>query len=131
VDRGSPVSRAAVWSPAGPLARVGRWLRREELALPLGALLCAAAEILALRSVWFASFGPSRRIPEAADLPLGHAVLWGLGLAGAVLAVGGSYRLLRRGRWWVAALVIPLVCFPLAVLALGSLYGSMLVAAIL
>ena len=116
---------------AAVIRRAAGWLGREELALPLGALLCVLAEVVALRSIWVASFGPVRRIPEAADLPLGHAVLWGLGLAGAVLSLVGAYRLLRRGRAAVAALVVPLVCFPVAVASLGSLYASLLLAAIL
>lgn len=114
-----------------PLARAAAWLRAENLALPLAALLVAVAELVSLWAVWLSSFGPVRRIPEAADLPLGHAILWGLGLAGAVLSITGAYRLIRRGRAWVAALVVPLVCLPAMVLGLGSLYASLLVAAIL
>lgn len=113
------------------LARAARWLGRERLALPLGALLAAIAELLAVRAVYVASFGAQRQIPESADLPLGHGVLWGLGLAGAVLAATGAYRLLRGGRIWVAAVVVPLVCFPVLVLALTGLYGSLLVSAVL
>ena len=113
------------------LARAARWLSAERLALPLAALLAALAELLALRAVYLASFGAERRIPEAADNPLGHAVLWGLGLAGAALAAAGAYRLLRRGRLWVAALEVPIVCFPVLVLALGGLYASLVIAALL
>lgn len=113
------------------LARAAAWLRAENLALPLAALLVAVAEVISLRAIWMASFGPVRRIPEAADLPLGHAVMWGLGLAGAVLSIAGAYRLLRRGRAWLAALVVPLVCFPAMVIGLGSLYASLIVAAVL
>jgi len=125
VDRGRAVSRP------GRLVRAGAWLARWHLALPLAALLVALAELAALRAVWIFSFGPERRIPEWADLPLGHAVLWGLGGAGAVLALAGAYRLVRRGRAWVAAAVVPLVCLPVAVISLGSLYASLVVAAIL
>jgi hypothetical protein len=113
------------------LARAAAWLRAENLALPLAALLVSVAEIVSLWAVWIASFGPVRRIPEWADLPLGHAVMWGLGMAGAVLSVVGAYRLVRRGRAWVAAVVVPLVCFPTMVVGLGSLYSSLIVAAIL
>jgi len=113
------------------LARAAAWLRAENLALPLAALLVAVAEVVSLQAVWMASFGPVRRIPEWADLPLGHAVMWGLGLAGAVLSITGAYRLIRRGRAWVAAIVVPLVCFPTMVVGLGSIYSSLIVAAIL
>jgi hypothetical protein len=114
-----------------PLARAAAWLRAENLAMPLAALLVAIAEIVSLWAVWTASFGPVRRIPEWADLPLGHAVMWGLGLAGSLLSIAGAYRLVRRGRAWVAAVVVPLVCFPTMVVGLGSLYSSLVVAAIL
>ena len=114
-----------------PVARAAAWLRAENLAMPLAGLLVAIAEVVSLWAVWTASFGPVRRIPEWADLPLGHAVMWGLGLAGAVLSIAGTYRLIRRGRAWVAALVVPLVCFPTMVVGLGSLYSSLIVAAIL
>ena len=113
------------------LARAAAWLRAENLALPLAALMVALAELVSLRAVWVFSFGPVRRIPEAADLPLGHAVMWGLGLAGAVLSIVGAYRLIRRGRAWVAALVVPLCCFPAMLIGLGSLYASLIVAAVL
>ena len=113
------------------LARAARWLGAERLALPLAALVAAACELVALRAVYVASFGAERRIPEAADNPLGHAVLWGLGLTGAALAAAGAYRMLRRGRLWLAALVVPLVCFPVLVLAFGGMYASLVVAAIL
>ncbi len=118
-------------SPMRQLARAAAWLRAENLALPLAALLVAAAEVVSLWAIWISSFGPVRRIPESADLPLGHAVMWGLGLAGAVLSITGAYRLIRRGRAWVAALVVPLCCFPTMVIGLGSLYASLIVAAIL
>ena len=114
-----------------PLARAVRWLSDERLALPLGALIAAVAELAALRAVYMASFGPVRRIPESADLPLGHGVLVGLGLAGAVLAAVGAYRLLRGGRLWLAALVVPLICFPVLCLGLGGLYASLVVFAVL
>jgi hypothetical protein len=114
-----------------PLVRVAAWLRAENLALPLAAMLVAVAEVVSLWAIWISSFGPVRRIPESADLPLGHAVMWGLGLAGAVLSIVGAYRLIRRGRAWVAALVVPLCCFPTMVIGLGSLYSSLVVAAIL
>lgn len=114
-----------------PVARAARWLAAERLALPLAALCAAACELIALRAVYLSSFGVERRIPEAADNPLGHAVLWGLGLAGAVSAAAGAYRLLRRGRAWLAALVVPLVCFPVLVLSLGGLYASLIVSALL
>jgi hypothetical protein len=113
------------------LARAAAWLRAENLALPLAAVLVAVAEVISLWAIWIASFGPVRRIPEWADLPIGHAVMWGLGLAGAVLSIAGAYRLIRRGRAWVAALVVPAVCFPAMVVGLGSLYSSLIVAAIL
>lgn len=113
------------------LARAAAWLRAENLALPLAALLVAVAEIVSLRAIWVASFGPVRRIPESADLLLGHAVMWGLGLAGAVLSIAGAHRLIRRGRAWVAALVVPLCCFPTMVVGLGSVYSSLVVAAVL
>lgn len=113
------------------IARAARWLAAERLALPLAALVAALCELIALRAVYVASFGVERRIPEAADNPLGHAVMWGLGLAGAALAAAGAYRLLRRGRLWVAALVVPLVCFPVLVLSLGGLYASLVVSAVL
>ena len=113
------------------LARAAAWLRAENLALPLAALLVAVAEVVSLRAIWVASFGPVRRIPESADIPLGHAVMWGLGLAGAVLSISGAYHLIRRGRAWLAALVVPLVCFPTMVVGLGSLYASLVVAAVL
>ena len=113
------------------LARAAAWLRAENLALPLAALLVAVAEVVSLRAIWVASFGPVRRIPESADIPLGHAVMWGLGLAAALLSIAGAYRLIRRGRAWVAALVVPLCCFPAMVAGLGSLYASLLVGAVL
>lgn len=113
------------------MRRAAGWLAAERLALPLAALVVAACELIALRAVYVASFGAVRRIPEAADNPLGHAVLWGLGLAAAALAAAGAYRLLRRGRLWVAALVVPAVCFPVLVLALGGIYASLVVAALL
>jgi hypothetical protein len=78
-----------------------------------------------------AGFGGERRIPPAADLPLGHAVLWATGLACAGLACAASYRLLRHGRPWLAGILVTAVCFPLLVLALASLYGSLLVSALL
>ena len=113
------------------LARASAWLRREQLPLPLAAILVAVAELISLRAVWVATFGDHPRLPESTALPLGHAVMWGLGLAGAVLSIAGAYRLLRRGRPWVAALVVPLICFPTMVVGLGSLYSSLVVAAVL
>ncbi|HEU5060684.1 MAG TPA: hypothetical protein VFU21_29335 [Kofleriaceae bacterium] len=113
------------------LARTTAWLRAENLALPLAALLVALAELISLRAIWVASFGPVRRIPEAADIPLGHAVMWGLGVAAAVLSITGAYRLVRHGRAWVAALVVPLCCFPAMLAGLGSLYASLVVGAVL
>ncbi len=113
------------------LARAAAWLRAENLALPLAAVLVAVAEVVSLWAIWISSFGPVRRIPESADIPLGHAVMWGLGLAGAVLSIAGAYRLIRRGRAWVAALVVPLVCLPTMVVGLGSLYSSLIVGAVL
>ena len=113
------------------LARAAAWLRAENLALPLAALMVALAELVSLRAIWVSSFGPVRRIPESTDLLLGHAVMWGLGLAAAVLSIAGAHRLVRRGRGWVAALVVPLLCFPTMVVGLGSLYSSLIVAAVL
>lgn len=112
------------------LARAMRWLAAEHLVLPLAALATLFAELVALRALYMAAFGGERRIPEWADLPLGHAILWGLGLTAGALAAVATYRLIRRGRAWVAALVVPLVCFPVLVVGLGSAYGSLLVAGI-
>lgn len=112
-------------------ARAGRWLWAENLALVLAAAAAGAAELVLVRAVYLAAFGDERRIPPSADLPLGHAVLWATGLAGGGLACAAAYRLLRYGRPWSAGLLVGAVCFPLLVLALASLYGSLLVSSLL
>jgi hypothetical protein len=121
----------AVGRARAGLARAGRWLWAENLALVFAAIAVGAAELLMIRAIYTAGFGGPRRIPEAADLPLGHAVLWVTGLAGGALAGAAAYRLLRHGRAWLAALLVAAVCVPLLVLALASLYGSLLVAGFL
>lgn len=113
------------------VARIARWLWAENLALALCAALVGLAEIGLARAVYLAAFGGARQIPESADLPLGHAVLWVTGLAGCALACAAAYRLLRYGRPWLAAVLVIVLCLPLMVLALGSLYGSLIVAAVL
>lgn len=110
----------------GPL----RWLWAENLALPVAATVVAAAELVLLIEVCLAAFGPERRIPESVDNPLAHVALWTAGLAGAALSCGGAYRLLRYGRAWLAALVVTIVCLPMMVLSLGSLYASLILAAV-
>jgi hypothetical protein len=106
------------------------WLWAENLALPIAAAMVAAAELFLVIAVCLAAFGPERRIPESIDNPAGHIVLWTAGLAGAVLSCGGAYRLLRYGRAWLAALVVTVVCFPTMVASLGSLYASLILAAV-
>jgi hypothetical protein len=108
-----------------------RWLWAENLALPTAAAMVGAAELLLVIAVYLAAFGPERRISESIDNPLGHVVLWTAGLAGAALSCGGAYRLLRYGRAWLAALVVTAVCLPMMVVSLGSLYASLMLAAIL
>jgi hypothetical protein len=108
-----------------------RWLWAEHLALPIAAAVVGAAEMLVVIAVYLAAFGPERRIPESIDNPLGHIILWTAGLAGAALSCGGAYRLLRYGRAWLAALVVPVVCLPMMVVSLGSLYASLILAAVL
>ncbi|HTE54921.1 MAG TPA: hypothetical protein VK698_28905 [Kofleriaceae bacterium] len=117
--------------PRGPLARLAGWLWAENLALALAAIAAGAGELLLVRALYLAGFGGQRRIAESTDLPLAHAVLWLAGLACAGLAGAAAYRLVRRGRWWVAAILVPLICFPLLVLGLGSLYGSLIAGAVL
>jgi hypothetical protein len=115
----------------GPIGRLVGWLRAECLALPLAALAVAVAELAAVRGLYQLGFGGARRFPEAADLPLAHAVLWLGGFGCAALAAAGAYRLVRRGRWWLAALLVPLVCAPVLVIGLASVYGSLVTGAVL
>lgn len=118
-------------SALGALARAGRWLWAENLALVLAAIANAAAELLLVRALYESGFSFPRRLPASADLPLGHVILWVTGLAGVALTCAAAYRLLRYGRAWLAALLVALVCAPLLVMALASLYGSLVVSAIL
>jgi hypothetical protein len=113
------------------LARACRWLWAENLALVLAAIANGVAELLLIRALYEAGFSFPRRLPPSADLPLGHAILWVTGLAGVALTCAAAYRLFRYGRAWLAALLVALVCTPLLVMALASLYGSLVVAAIL
>lgn len=103
----------------------------EGLVLPFAALAIALGEVAAVRALYQLGFVGERRMPAAADLPAAHAVLWLGGLGCAGLAAWGAYRLIRRGRWWLAALLVPLVCFPLLVLGMFSLYGSLVAGAVL
>lgn len=118
-------------SVRGGVVAVARWLWLEQLALALAALVVAAGEVLAIHAVYWAAFGPTRRISPASDLPLGHAVLWGFGLAGAFLSLVSAYRLLRYGRIWLAVPLVLLVSFPVMVVSLGSLYASLIVSSLL
>jgi hypothetical protein len=111
----------------GPL----RWLWAANLALPVAATVIAAGELLLLMEICLAAFGPEPRIPESVDNPLAHVALWTAGPAGAALSCGGAYRLLRYGRASLAALVVTAVCLPMMVLSLGSLYASLILAAVL
>lgn len=115
----------------GAVRRALDRLWAEGLILPLAALVIAAGELAAVRALYQLGFGGERRMPAAADLPVAHAVLWVGGLGCAGLAAWGAYRLIRRGRWWLAALLVPLVCFPILVLGMFSLYGSLVAGAVL
>ena len=108
-----------------------RWLWAENLALPIAALLVGLVELVLLRGVYLSAFGDAPTVAETTSLPLGHAVLWVTGLPGAALACAAAYRLLRHGRAWVAALVTITVCFPVMLLALAGMYGSLVLAAYL
>lgn len=117
-----------------PVSRVPpalRWLWAENLALPIAALVVGLVELVLLRAVYLSAYGDAPRVGETASMTLGHAVLWVTGLAGAGLACAGAYRLLRHGRGWVAALVAITICFPVMVLSLGGIYGSLVLAAFL
>ncbi|HET6611424.1 MAG TPA: hypothetical protein VFG83_05525 [Kofleriaceae bacterium] len=109
----------------------GRWMWAENLALVIAGLVVAAGEVFAIRWIYLASFGTRRRISPSLDLPLGHAALWAFGLIGMVLSMSATYRLLRYGRLWLAVPLVLLVCLPLLVIFVGSLYASLIVAAIL
>ena len=115
----------------GGVVAAARWLWLEQLALALAAVVVAAGEMVAIRTVYWAAFGPTRRIAPSSDLPLGHAVLWGFGLAGGFLSLVSAYRLVRYGRVWLAVPLVLLVCFPVMVISLGSLYASLIVSSIL
>ena len=108
-----------------------RWLWAENLALPIAALVAGVIELVLLRAVYLSAFGDGPGVAETTSLTLGHAVLWVTGLAGAALACAAAYRLLRYGRAWVAALLLVTICFPVMVLTLGGLYGSLVLAAFL
>jgi hypothetical protein len=134
-DRGprAPAGGDTVASSAnrGLVVRAARWLWAENLALPFAAALVGIGELALLRAVYQAAFAGQARVGEATSLPLGHAVLWVTGLTGAALACSAAYRLLRYGRGWLAAPVVLAICFPLMILALGGLYGSLVLLAIL
>ena len=115
----------------GAVRRALDRLRDEGLILPLAAIAIAIGEVAAVRALYQLGFGGERRMPASADLPVAHAVLWVGGLGCAGLAAWGAYRLIRRGRWWLAALLVPLLCFPLLVLGMFSLYGSLVAGAVL
>jgi hypothetical protein len=134
-DRGGPRGHAsdtvAAPSNRGLVVRAARWLWAENLALPIAAALVGIGELALLRAVYLAAFAGQARVGEATSLPLGHTVLWVTGLAGAALACSAAYRLLRYGRGWLAAPLVLAICFPLMILALGGLYGSLVLLAIL
>jgi len=120
------MNRVTAW-----LSRPIWWLRRERLLLPVIALALLLIEAIAVRVVYMGTFGPDPQVAEGAALPLGHAVLGGLGVSALVTGLVGTYRLARRGRLITAALAVPLLCFPVAVAATASLYASLVMAAIL
>jgi hypothetical protein len=60
-----------------------------------------------------------------------HLVLWIAGLTLGGLATWATYRILRHGRGWVAAVLVIAVYFPLLVLAAGGVYASLVVSALL